>query len=499
MVAALLMAATMIAPTHSAAVVRRAGTACANFVKDITVKGEDSLFGGSVTGGCKLAADCTLTCTAKGAASQTVSTSTPGCTPGIGTSLRACKQKINFDGSVELKMDPCTMTFTLGGKISAGVEVELQTPFTRLDKTIGPVAVNAASFSKDDAFFPLVGAPVNPTGPLQIGITVGKDTGFTGPDNKFQFAITLASRFNTDPVDFSGISSIFKQKVIYETDYVVLDAKTALCSGTPPGPPGPPGPNPNPPPPPAVPVKCECNPATKPGVAATQDQCDKFSTACAQVGGTTICNAGDMSSSCSNIKDGCGKDAASCESVCQNTLSYAPVGECAPGGKYYNAPTSASSSTCFPASATLQLNNGATIRMDALKVGHKVQVGAKEHSDIFMFSHQYTDAQATFVELTTATGAIRLTPGHYLYVNGVATQASAVKVGDMLETATGTPSAVTGIAQVRDTGLYNPHTMHGDVVVNGFRTTTYTDAIHPTMAHALLAPLRAMHAMNMTL
>jgi hypothetical protein len=160
--------------------------------------------------------------------------------------------------------------------------------------------------------------------------------------------------------------------------------------------------------------------------------------------------------------------------------------------------SSSSSSVCFPAQSTLQLDNGNMVRMDALQVGHKVQVGAKEYSEVFMFSHQFTDAQATFVELTTATGAIRLTPGHYLYVNGAATQARAVKVGDHLEAANGTPAVVTGVTQVRDTGLYNPHTMHGDVVVNGFRTTTYTDAIHPTMAHALLAPARAMYAMNVT-
>ena len=116
-----------------------------------------------------------------------------------------------------------------------------------------------------------------------------------------------------------------------------------------------------------------------------------------------------------------------------------------------------------------------------------------------MFSHQYTDAQATFVELTTATGALRLTPGHYLYVNGKTAQARAVKVGDHLETASGSPAVVTGITHVRDTGLYNPHTLHGDVIVDGFRTTTYTDAIAPTMAHALLAPARALYTMNVTL
>jgi len=158
-----------------------------------------------------------------------------------------------------------------------------------------------------------------------------------------------------------------------------------------------------------------------------------------------------------------------------------------------------SSSVCFPATAAVQLEDGSAVRMDALQVGQKVRVGAKEHSEVFMFSHTYTDAQATFVQLKTATGSIQLTEGHYIYANGKAVPAGTVKVGDLLETATGAPSAVTGISTVRATGLYNPHTLNGDIVVNGFRTTTYTDAINPTLAHAMLAPARAMYAMNITL
>lgn len=156
-------------------------------------------------------------------------------------------------------------------------------------------------------------------------------------------------------------------------------------------------------------------------------------------------------------------------------------------------------STCFPADAVVELEDGMTLRMDALKVGHKVRVGPKEHSEVFMFSHQYTDAQATFVKLQTATGAIQLTESHYLFVNGKAAQASTVKVGDLLETATGAPAAVTGISTVRATGLYNPHTMQGDIIVNGIRTSTYTDAITPTLAHAMLAPIRALYSMNVTI
>jgi len=156
------------------------------------------------------------------------------------------------------------------------------------------------------------------------------------------------------------------------------------------------------------------------------------------------------------------------------------------------------SSTCFPSDATVELKDGSLVRMDSLKVGQNVRVAAKEHSEVFMFSHMYADALATFVELKTEQGAIRLTADHYIYVNGLTVRAGSVKVGDLLETAEGKTAVVTGISSVRATGLYNPHTMQGDIVVNGFRTTTYTEAINPTLAHALLAPVRAMYNMNVT-
>lgn len=150
---------------------------------------------------------------------------------------------------------------------------------------------------------------------------------------------------------------------------------------------------------------------------------------------------------------------------------------------------------CFPASATVEREDGKRIRMDALKVGDKIRVGLNDYSDVFMFSHQFSssDTHTSFLELSTDSGTLRLTPGHYLYVNGNITQAGRVKLNDFLETVDSFRARVNGIWYLLDRGLFNPHTLHGDIIVNGFRTTTYTDAIHPTMAHALLAPLRALY------
>jgi arginine exporter protein ArgO len=134
--------------------------------------------------------------------------------------------------------------------------------------------------------------------------------------------------------------------------------------------------------------------------------------------------------------------------------------------------------------------------MQNLQVGDKVASSSTDFSDVYMFSHAYPAAQNSFVQLDTATHSIRLSAGHYLYVNGVLATAASAKTGDNLETANGTLTSVTKISSVVATGLYNPHTIHGDIIVNGIRTSSYTDAVNPILAHSLLAPLRAMYSMG---
>ena len=65
---------------------------------------------------------------------------------------------------------------------------------------------------------------------------------------------------------------------------------------------------------------------------------------------------------------------------------------------------------------------------------------------------------------------------------------------------------------VRDTGLFNPHTMHGDIVVDGIVTSVYTTAVAPALvcrqgqqrqhghrlkqAHAALWPVRMLYSLG---
>ena len=149
---------------------------------------------------------------------------------------------------------------------------------------------------------------------------------------------------------------------------------------------------------------------------------------------------------------------------------------------------------CFPSDATVLLENGVTKRMDELSVGDRVAVGAGLYSEVFMFTHKTPAVQHKFVSITTESKAtIRLTDGHYLPLNGgVYTPAGLAKVGDTVLLGDGTISTITALKVVFGTGLFNPQTLHGDIIVDGIVASTYTTAVQRSMAHAMLAPLRML-------
>ena len=161
------------------------------------------------------------------------------------------------------------------------------------------------------------------------------------------------------------------------------------------------------------------------------------------------------------------------------------------------SPPASSSSSCFPANATVQLDSGATKTMAQLEVGDRVLVDANTYSDVYMFSHRYTDFSGPVVAIITESGEeLMLTADHYLYVNGKLAVASTVQVGDRVVKADGTDATVTAVSVQHANGLYNPHTLNGDIVVNGIKTSTYTAAVEPSLAHSLLWPVRMLYSLG---
>lgn len=163
------------------------------------------------------------------------------------------------------------------------------------------------------------------------------------------------------------------------------------------------------------------------------------------------------------------------------------------GGDAEGDPTSEGDDdgVCFPASSRVHLPDGSLVRMKYLQAGtFVVHTETGQSSRVFLFTHRDANKRASFKKITTACGqTLKLTRNHYLYVNGKLTAAAVVAVGDSLRTVFGS-CAVTEVATVRELGLFAPHTLHGDLVVDGIVVSGYSRAIHPDVAHALLAPVR---------
>lgn len=157
--------------------------------------------------------------------------------------------------------------------------------------------------------------------------------------------------------------------------------------------------------------------------------------------------------------------------------------------------TSDKKSTCFPASARIEMESGLSKNMDELSIGDVIRVGPIKFSTVFMFTHKLSDGiKREFTKIQVESGeSISATTGHYIVVNGALKTANSVKVGDLLTLASGEQSPVTYISAILEEGLYNPQTQDGHIVVDGIIASTYTSAVHPAAAHGLLAPLRFLY------
>jgi len=154
--------------------------------------------------------------------------------------------------------------------------------------------------------------------------------------------------------------------------------------------------------------------------------------------------------------------------------------------------------SCFPSSATVELEDGTKRSMSQVRVGDRVHVGGGKFSDIFAFTHRDPQSPQRFIRLTTeANRSLTLAPGHMLpQIEGTLKPASEVSIDSQVHSADGTWSRVTSHLSTVDRGLYNPHTLSGQIAVDGIVASCYTTAIPPRLAHVLLFPERIAYLLG---
>lgn len=165
---------------------------------------------------------------------------------------------------------------------------------------------------------------------------------------------------------------------------------------------------------------------------------------------------------------------------------------------------------CFPHDAIVELDDGSHIPMVELRTGHRVRVDDGTFSDVFMFTHYRQDIVTEMVRLsvegTTDSGVeVVLSASHYVrsgHSFGLVA-ADALSAGDIVWTfdrrwRRRRPVVVKTVTRVVKQGLYNPHTLHGDIIVNGLVTSSFTTAVTPPLARVLLAIPKALYRVGWT-
>jgi Hint module len=157
--------------------------------------------------------------------------------------------------------------------------------------------------------------------------------------------------------------------------------------------------------------------------------------------------------------------------------------------------TGNSSTSCFPSSAQVTLENGSKIRISDTTIGSRIMDVDGSFSDIFMFTHRDTSSVLhSFVHVRTANNfTLTTSPGHYVYTTDGLVAAESLTKGSVLLRSDGSADRVVEKFKVLREGLHNPQTLSGSLVIDGFAVSAYTTAIAPSVAHSLLAPIRVCY------
>lgn len=142
----------------------------------------------------------------------------------------------------------------------------------------------------------------------------------------------------------------------------------------------------------------------------------------------------------------------------------------------------------------MELKGGVKKRLDRVEVGDLVHVGDGQYSDVILWTHRSKEEWSQFVVVGAGGGGFAATERHLVHSGRGVLAARELRSGDAVKRGNGSWVEVEEVRTERRRGLYNPQTMHGDIVVDGFVMTTYTMATgNWRCAHGLLTPLRWLH------
>lgn len=163
--------------------------------------------------------------------------------------------------------------------------------------------------------------------------------------------------------------------------------------------------------------------------------------------------------------------------------------------------TRISDRVCFTSDAMVTLENGMMKRMDNVRIGDMVQVNSNgKYEKVLGFSHSDSQIKAEFIKLRTDNDlSFTATPGHFIPVVDDKLEKSVKKMNDIevgmkIEHVKYGWIDIVSVEKLKQTGVWNPHVKSGEIVVDDFIATCYTEVTwKAVVGHALLTPLRNEH------
>jgi MYXO-CTERM domain-containing protein len=175
---------------------------------------------------------------------------------------------------------------------------------------------------------------------------------------------------------------------------------------------------------------------------------------------------------------------------------------------------------CFPATATVRLEDGSQKAMRDVRLGDRIMVaradGSLGYEEVYLNTHKDSVSAAPYVELALASGrTLTLSPRHFIPVAAgpapawaahVAKGANEIAAGDIVWSRTDdgrmVPDEVAAVRTTVAVGAYNPLTMNGTIVVDGVVASAHSDWFldgivsadaQTKVYQAILAPVRVAY------
>lgn len=175
---------------------------------------------------------------------------------------------------------------------------------------------------------------------------------------------------------------------------------------------------------------------------------------------------------------------------------------------------------CFPAGATVRLEDGSVKAMRELALGDRVQVvkpdGSLGYEAIYLMTHKDPGTAGRYLKIALASGqTLSLSPRHFIptaadtdsqWGSHVLKGADELKIGDVVwyQSGTGTmlPSKVTAMTASTEAGVFNPMTASGTIVVDGVVASAHSDwfldgiasaEVQGRVYQAMFAPVRGLY------